>query len=170
MAAGSQVANSSLIGASLTTPSSTALFALGTRAEGGGSEWEYVFASASIATGRCVYISPSGTALPVTTGNIAASTAGLKLAFVQYQMSAGEYGFVALNGGPIYIACSGTVPPTVQVAFSATSGVLVTSLAAAVGHTAAGVFITTSASTAGISMAQGLVTFPRPITALLPIA
>ncbi len=165
MAAGSQVVNSSLIGASLTTSSTTALFGLGTRAMGGGAEWEYVFSSATMATGRICYISPDGTALPVTTGNVAASTAGMKLGVTQFLMSAGEYGFVATYGGEIYIACSGTVPPTVQVAFSATSGVLVTSLAAAAGNTAAGFFITTSASTATVSVAKGFITYPRALVA-----
>jgi len=159
---------SSLIGVSLTAADSTGQFAMGTRANGGGAlgggaEWEYVYATATMTTGKFVYIAPNGTANLLTTGNIAASTAGLKLGVVQFLMSAGQYGFVATYGGPIYIACSGTVPPTTQVAFGATAGVLTTSLLAAAGNTAAGIFITVSASTAGVSAAQGIVTYPRPL-------
>lgn len=160
---------SSLIGVSLTNTDSTGQFAMGTRATGGGalgggSDWEYVYATATISTGKFVYIAPNGTANLLTTGNIAASTAGLKLGVAQFLMSAGEYGFVAMNGGPLYLACTGTVPPTVQVGLAANAGVLQTSLAVAVGNTMAGIFVTTSASTATLSVTQGIITYPRPIT------
>lgn len=163
---------SSQIGVDLNNASSTQLFTLNQSVLGSDdSLWQYVLASAALVTGQIVAIQPQGTALPVTTGNIAASTAGLDLGVAQFAFSAGYYGFVAKKGTNLYILCSGTVPPTTQVAFSATSGALVTSLLAAVGNTAAGFFITTSASTAGLSTAIGIVTFPRtaPATAATPM-
>lgn len=160
---------SSLIGVTLTGSNTAAQFALGTHASGGGADWEYVIATGTLTTGTLVYIAPGGTANPLTTGNLAVSTAGMKLAFTQFQMLQGEYGFVALNGGPLYILCSGTIPTSGDVALSATAGVLVTSLLGAVGNTMAGIFITTSASTAGLSCATGLVTFARAGTATLPL-
>jgi hypothetical protein len=143
---------------------------MGTRAEGGGNlgggaSWEYVYATATLTTGKFVYINTAGTAVAVSTANFAASTAGLKLGVTQFLMSAGEYGFVATYGGPIYIRCSGTVPPTVAVGMADSAGVITTAGLVAATATAGGVFITTSASTAGQSVAQGMVTYPRPVAA-----
>lgn len=157
---------SSLIGVSLTAADSSGQFAMGTRAAGGGAlgggaEWEYVYATATITTGKFVFIAPGGTANLLTTGNIAASTAGLKLGVAQFLMSAGQYGFVATYGGPIYIAATGQVAPTVQLGLAAAAGVITTAGLVAAGNTMAGIFVTVSGSQGLV--AQGLVTYPRPI-------
>jgi hypothetical protein len=153
---------SSLIGVSLTAADSTAQFALGTSVNGtDGTVFQYVFASNTMTTGKFVQILTGGTAITLSGPVAIAATAGLKLGVTQFLLNQGEYGFVATHGGPIYIACSGTVPPTVQVGYAAVSGVIITAGLAVAGATAAGVFITTSASTAGVSVATGIITYPR---------
>ena len=164
---------SSQIGVDLNNASSTQLFTLNQSVLGSDdSLWQYVVATAALVTGQLVAIQPQGTAIPLSTGFVAASTGGLDIGVAQFPISSTQYGFVAKKGTNLYILCSGTVPPTTQVAFSATSGALVTSLLAAVGNTAAGIYITTSASTAGLSCAIGIVTFPRaaPATSTTPMS
>ena len=160
---------SSLIGVSLTAADSTAQFAMGTRVNGtDGTVFQYVYASNTMTTGKFVQILCAGTAIPLSGPVVAAATAGLKLGVTQFLMNQGEYGFVATQGGPIYIACSGTVPPTLAVGFAAVSGVIITGGLVAAGATAAGVFITTSASTAGVSVTTGIITYPRGQAGALP--
>ena len=135
-----QFVTSSMIGVDLVNSGSTALFALNTKVLGSdNSEWSYVIATAALTTGQCVYIAPQGT------------------------FGVGAYGFVALRGMNLYIVCSGTAGPNTSLAFSATPGAFVTSLLAAVGNTAAGIFITTSASTGTVVPTLGIVTWPRAV-------
>ncbi len=164
---------SSQIGVDLNNASATQLFTLNNQVTGSdGSVWQYALSTAVLVTGQLVFIQPQGTAVPLSTGNIAASTAGLNIAVAQFAVSSSQYAFFAKQGTNLYLLCSGTVPPTTQLAFSATSGALVTSLLAAVGNTAAGIYVTTSASTAGLSCAVGIVTFPRvaPATSTTPMS
>lgn len=165
--------NSSVIGVDFNNPSSTALFGLGSEVLGsGGSEWTYVIATGTLVTGSVVSIFPAGTAYALTTsllngGDVAGTTGNLNLGVVQTLVPQGQYAWAARKGMNLLVLCSGTVPPT-NVAFSATAGALVTSLIAAVGMTAFGIFVTTSASTAGLSTATATLIFPRGITTTVP--
>ena len=159
-----QFVTSSMIGVDLVNSGSTALFALNTKVLGSdNSEWSYVIATAALTTGQCVYIAPQGTANLMTTAQVAAATAGMQMGFAQGTFGVGAYGFVALRGMNLYIVCSGTAGPNTSLAFSATPGAFVTSLLAAVGNTAAGIFITTSASTGTVVPTLGIVTWPRAV-------
>lgn len=159
---------SSLIGVDFNNPSSTALFALGTEALGTqASQWTYVIATGTLTTGQIVAIFPAGTAYAFTTallngGDVAGTTGNLNLGVVQTNIPQGQYGWVARNGIDMYVATSGTIPPG-AVGFAPTAGALVTSLLVAVGQTAAGIFITTSASTATAATAKATLQFPRPL-------
>ena len=166
-------ATSSQIGVDLNNPSTTQLFTLNQEIFGSdGSIWQYGLSTAVLVTGQLVFIAPQGTAIPLSTGNIAASTAGLNIAAAQFAVSSTQYAFFAKQGTNLYLLCSGTVPPTTSLAFSATSGALITAGLAAVGNTAAGIYITTSASTGTLSAAIGIMTFPRaaPATASTPMS
>jgi len=158
-------ATSSLLGASFTSSDSSALFALNQKALGSdNSEWQYVIATGTLTTGMCVYINTAGTAAAFTTAQLNSSVTGaLDLGFAQFTMAQGSYGFVAKRGTNMYVLCSGTVPGGAAVGFGPIAGALVTSLLAAVGQTAAGIFITTSASTATQSVATAILTYPRPL-------
>ena len=153
-----------MIGVDLTTAGTTQLFALNTPVRGSdNSEWNYVIATGTLATGNCVWIAPLGTANAMTTAQVAAATAGMQIGFAQFNMPQGQYGFVATRGMNLYIGVSGTTPPNASLAFSAIAGGLVTSLLAAVGHTAAGIYITTSGSTGTYVAATGIVVWPRAV-------
>ena len=158
-------ATSSILGASFTAADSTALFALNTKALGSdNSEFQYVIATGTLTTGMCVYINTAGTAAAFTTAQLnAAVTGGIDLGFAQFTMVQGSYGYVAKRGTNMYVLCSGTVPGGSPVAFGPIAGALVTSLLAAAGQTAAGIFVTTSASTATQSVAVAILTYPRPL-------
>jgi len=159
---------SSMIGVDFNNPSSTALFGLGTECLGSqASEWTYCIATGTIVTGQIVSIFPLGTAYAVTTaliagGDVAGTTGNLNFGAVQTLVPQGQYAWVARKGVGLYVATTGTVPPT-YVGFAANAGVLSTALAVAVGNTAAGIFITTSASTATLATALATLIFPRAI-------
>ena len=161
-------ATSSTIGADFNNPSSTQLFALGTEVLGsGGSEWTYVVATGTLTTGMIVALFSAGTAYALTTalvagGDAALTTANLALGAVQTNIPQGQFGWVARKGVGLYVATSGTVPPT-NVGFSATAGTIVTGGLVAVGNTAAGIFITTSASTGTLATAIATLSFPRSV-------
>ena len=159
---------SSVLGVDLNNPSSTALFALNQKVLGSdNSEWQYVIATGTLTTGMTVWINTLGTAQCFGTFQLnALGTGGADIGFAQYTLTQGQYGFVAKRGTNLYIMCSGTVPGAVGLGWGVpgaqgNTGALTTSLICGVGTTAAGIFITTSASTAGISVATGIVTFPR---------
>lgn len=165
--------NSSTIGVDFNNPSSTALFGLGSEVLGsGGSEWTYCVATGNLTTGQLVAIFSSGTAYALTTAllagsDVAGTTANLNLGVVQCSCIAGNFAWVARKGMGLYVSTSGTVPPT-NVAFSATAGAIVTAGLAAVGQTAFGIFITTSASTAGLATAIATLQYPRALTTTVP--
>ena len=148
---------SSVIGVDLTSASSTQLFALGTKVFGtDDSEWEYVLASGSITTGQFVRVQVSGTAGVLITAHLVYNSGGLDLGVAQFTISAASYGFVAKRGRNLYAYVSGSsVPGGNSWAFGDT-GAIVTSLLAAVGHSAAGIFMTTSSNPA-VAAAQVVV-------------
>lgn len=171
--AGSNFTTSSVLGVDLNNASTTQLFALNTKVIGSGdSEWHYVIATALLATGQFVQISNNGTANILTTAilngaGVDGTTGMLDIGVAQFQVAAGSYAFVAKKGQNMYLRCSGTVPPG-GLGFEA-SGTLVTSLLVAVGLTALGVTVYASASTAGVSVTSGMLTYPRALTTVPPL-
>ena len=154
----------SMIGADLQNPSSTALFTLNTPVMGSDNyRGQYVIATGTLTTGTVVYIASGGTANALTTAQVASDATGLDLGFVQFTMTQGQYGFVAKSGTNLYVLCTGTVPGGAALGFAAAAGTLQTAGAVAVGNSAAGIFVTTSASTATASVATAIVTFPRAV-------
>lgn len=160
--------NQSTIGVDFNNPNSTAQFGLGSEVLGGqASEWTYCIATGTLVTGQIVTIFSGGTAYAVTTallagGDVAGTTGNLNMGAVQTLVPQGQYAWVARKGVGLYVATTGTVPPT-YVGFSANAGVLTTALAVAVGNTAAGIFVTTSASTATLATALATLIFPRGV-------
>lgn len=160
--------NSSMIGVDFNNPSSTALFGLGSTTLGTqASEWTYCIATGTLTTGMICAIFPLGTAYALTTalvagGDALGTTGNLNLGAVQTLAAQGQYVWVARKGIGLYVATTGTIPPT-YVGHAAAAGVLQTALAVAVGNTAAGIFITTSASTATGATALATLIFPRPL-------
>jgi len=163
--AGNNFVSSSMLGVDLQNASTTQLFALNTKILGtNDSEWHYVLATAILATGQFVQIFANGTAAIITTamwgGAGADGTTGmLDIGCAQFTVSAGQYAWVAKRGNNMFLRCSGTVPPG-NVAFEA-SGTLVSSLLAGDGLTALGCMIYASASTAGVSVTSGMLSYPR---------
>lgn len=164
---------SSTIGVDLNTASTTQLFALGTKVMGtDNSEWEYVLASGSITTGQFVQVIGGGTAGVFLTANLVYNSLALDIGVAQFTISAGSYGFVAKRGSNLYALFQGSsIPGGYGVAY-ATGGAIGTSLAAAVGNSAAGVFMTNSSnpSVAGATVVvQGLtLVWPRGLTTANP--
>jgi hypothetical protein len=163
--------NSSVIGVDFNNPSSTALFGLGSEVLGSqASEWTYCIATGTLVTGQIVTIMTAGTAYACTTALIAGAdvlgtTGQLNLGAIQTLATQGQYAWVARKGVGLYVATTGTVPPT-YVGMAANAGFLQTALAVAVGNTMAGIFITTSASTATAATAFATLIFPRAIAAV----
>ena len=141
---------SSMIGVDLQNASTTQQFALGTKVFGSNnSEWEYILASGSIATGVFVQCYTSGTAGPITTALLVYNSQGLDIGVAQFTISAGSYGFVAKRGNSLYALVSGSsVPGGAGLAFSAFAGAICTSLGAAAGNSAMGIFLTNSSNPA----------------------
>lgn len=162
---------SSMLGADLNNSSTTQLFALGTKILGNNdSEWTYVIATGTLTTGQLVSLFSAGTAYAFTTallngGDVAGTTGFLDLGAAQYTIAQGSYGWVARRGLSMYIATTGTVPPTF-VGFAPTAGAVITALAVAVGQTCAGIFITTSASTATAAVATCILSYPRALVGI----
>lgn len=153
---------SSTLGASFTASNSTALFALNTIAHGSdGSEWQYIQASGTLATGALVQIRADGTALVATTANLIAPGAGVgySIGFTQFQLAQGEFGFVAKSGHNMVVLCSGSAAPTAVLYLANTPGAISTTAGSA---TLAGIYITTSASTASLVMSgRAILNYPR---------
>ena len=161
--------NSSLIGANLNASDSTALFALGTIADAtDGSRYQYVEATSTLITGALVLIIPTGTAKVLTTAQLTGGSQGQVIAAAQAQINQSEFGWVAMQGRNLYVLCSGTVTALASggAAFSTNSGRLQNAAACAVGTTALGIWITTSASVATASVARATLTFPRSVQPL----
>ena len=163
---------SSMIGVDYNNPSSTALFALGGKSLGSNdSEWVYCIATGTITTGMFCGVLSLGTAYMVTTaliagGDTAGTTGALDLAVAQFTVPQGQYAWFARQGLGLYVLCSATCPNGVNMGFSPNSGAITTSLGVAVGNTAVGIYITTSASTATLSVTTATLRFPRPIAAV----
>ena len=162
-------ATSSILGADFNNSSTTQMFALNTKALGNNdSEFQYVIATAALATGQICYIQFQGTADVMTTGAWAGAglpvgvSGNMDVGIAQTSIAAGSYGWVLKRGQNAYVLCSGTCPSGVPVGFT-NSGTLVTAGNVAVSLTAMGIFITTSASTATPSVANALVVYPRPV-------
>lgn len=162
-------ANSSTIGVDFNNPSSTALFGLGTEVLGNqGSEWTYCVATGTLSTGMIVSIFSGGTAYAVTTalingGDVLLTTGQLNMGAVQTLVPQGQFAWIARKGISLYVACTGTCTGGAEYAFSPTAGVIQNAPAAGVGVTARGIFLTTSASTATLSVAVGTLQYVRPI-------
>ena len=165
-------ANSSMIGVDFNNPSSTALFGLGTEVLGNqGSEWTYCIATGTLSTGMIVSIFSAGTAYALTTalingGDVVGTTGQLNFGTVQTLVPQGQFAWIARKGISLYVACTGTCTGGGALAFSPTAGVMWNAPAAGVGATSLGIFLTTSASTATLSVAVGTVAYPRAIAAV----
>ena len=133
---------SSLIGANLGgTGDSTALFALGTIAQGsGGSEWEYIYVTSTHVTGKIVVINQNGTGKVALPAMLTAYGTQAQFGFVQNSVNQDEYTWVARRGRGLYVLCSATftaAPDSAMgFALSANSGRLIGRAAGAdgVGH------------------------------------
>lgn len=161
-------ATSSQIGVDLANASTTQIFALGTKVLGSdNSEWEYVLASGSITTGQFVQVIGSGTAGVLLTSNLVFNSAALDLGVAQFTISAGLFGFVAKRGRNLYALVSGSSVPGGNSWAYGPLGAMVTSLLAAVGNSAAGIFLTTSSNpavAASTVVVQGLtMVWPRAV-------
>jgi hypothetical protein len=153
---------SSLIGADLSgLGGSTALFALGSVASGtGGSEWQYVEATATFVTGEIVLVNPTGTAKTLISSLLTAGTEGYDIGFVQSLVNQGEFGWVAKRGRGLYVLVTGTLTAGSDngLALGANSGRLVAGTAG--GNTLFGVWLTTGIS-GGASAIQATMQWPR---------
>ena len=167
-------ATSSVLGADLNNPQTTALFTLNQHILGSdGSEWVYCIATGTLASGSLVSIQNQGTAIAPSTAQLYAPTGvagGGELGVVQTIVPQGQYAWVAIKGQNLAIQCSGTLAPAaVMYAGGDTAGAISGTSGSC---TLAGIYITTSASTAGLSvMARGTLTYPRiPNAAATPLA
>lgn len=163
---------SSFLGVDLANASATQMFTLGTKVFGSDdTEWEYVLASGSITTGQLVQVIGSGTAGVFLTSNLVNASLALDIGVAQFTISSASYGFVAKRGRNLYVRFQGSATGQSLVAgyAFATGGALSTSLAAAVGHTCAGIFLQNSANPASAGdcvVVQGLtMVWPRAIVA-----
>jgi hypothetical protein len=155
---------SSLLGVSLSgIGDTTQLFALGTIANGtGGSNWEYVEATATFVTGEIVLINPTGTAKTLISSLLTAYTEGYDIGFCQNVINQGEFGWVAKHGRDLYVLVTGTLTAGSDnyLALGANSGRLVAGTAG--GNTMFGVFLTESVSASGVrSVAKAVLQWPR---------
>ncbi len=161
-------ATSSTIGANLTSLDSTQLFALGTKIlTSDDGEYEYVLASGSITTGQFVQVIGSGTAGVLLTSNLVYNTLALDIGVAQYTISSAAYGWVAKRGRNLYALVSGSSVPGGNSWGFGPLGAICTSLLAAVGNSAAGIFLTTSSNPAVAAttvVVQGLtMVWPRAL-------
>ncbi len=159
---------SSVLGCDFNNASTTQLFVLGTRVLGSdNSEWVYVKATGTLVAGIVASVQAAGTAVAPTTGQLLAPTGiagGGGLAVVQCTALQGEFAWAATRGQNLILACSGTVAPAAVVYLGGdTQGALTTTAGSS---TMAGIYITTSASTAGlVQTARGTITYPRTASA-----
>ena len=161
---------SSVLGVDLNNASTTALFALNQKVFGdGNSEWHYVIATAALTTGQAVTILSAGTAILtediscLTAAGPAGTTGMLDIGFAQFDVAAGSYAFVCKGGEQVYVLCSGSCIPGTALGWART-GKMVPQVDAAVGATAAGVFVTNTVAATSISaVATALVKFPRKL-------
>ena len=164
---------SSMIGVDLSgLGGTTQLFALGTPAFGsGGSEWQYVEATATFITGEIVLINPTGTAKTLISSLLTAGTEGYEIGFVQNLVNQGEFAWVARRGRGLYVLVTGGTTMTAGsdngLALGANSGRLVPGTAA--GNTIYGVWLTQSISASGAStVATAVMQWPRILASGVP--
>ena len=160
------ISNSSLIGANFASSDATALFALGTTANGtDGTNFQYCEATSTFITGELVLLNPASTAKTLLTSLLTGNAEGVNIGAAQNIINQGEFGWVATKGRNLYVLCTGTVTAGGETggAFSANSGRLQNAAAVGVGQTCLGLFITTSASTATASVAIATLTWPRSV-------
>lgn len=161
-------ASSSQIGVDLNNASTTQLFALGYKVFGSDdSEWTYALASGSIVTGQFVQLIGGGTAGPLQTANLVYNSVALDIGVAQFTVSAGLYAFFAKRGRNLYALVSGSTIPGGNSWAWGNTGTMVSSLLAAVGNSAAGIFLTTSSNpavAASTVVVQGLtMVWPRAL-------
>lgn len=157
-----QFSTSSILGADFSASNATALFTLNQVVLGNdASEWVYIKATGTLATGALVAIKPDGTAIAATTAILIAPVAGegYSIGFTQFQLAQGTFGFVAKHGHNMVVQCSGSAAPTAVLYLANTPGALSTTAGSA---TLAGIYLTTSASTASLVMSgRAILNYPR---------
>jgi len=157
---------SSVLGANLQGSSATQLFTLNQIMHGSdGSEWQYVVTTGTLTTGLLVMINANGTALSASTANLIAPGAGIgySLGVTQFQLLGTEFGFVARRGHNMIVASTGSLNFPNVLYLSPTIGVIATGATSA---TLAGIYITTSASTATLStIGRAILNYPRCVNA-----
>jgi hypothetical protein len=142
---------------------STQLFAQGTPAFGsGGSEWQYIEATATFITGEIVLINPNGTAKTLITSLLTAGTEGYEVGFVQNLVNQGEFAWVARRGRGLYVLVTGTLTAGSDngLAVGANSGRLVAGTNG--GNSMFGIWLTQSVS-GGASAVTAVMQWPRII-------
>lgn len=153
-------ATSGLAGANLDVTSVTQQFALGTRIAGNsGTTWVYVQADGAVDDNDVVSIDETFQATPVT---IASAIDGGQLAVAQCAFADNEYGWVALNGGALTVAVSGTSTVSVAIYIGTVSGHLSTTASSA---TVAGIAIQTASSTSTGVSSTAIVSWPKCLLA-----
>ena len=153
---------SSMIGADFGSTSTTALFALRTKAFGSeGSEWMYAHSNTAHTTGQLVGINSVGTCINATT---AVATSGTyDLGFIgSVAWTAGDYGWVC-NRGLAYVQCSGTCVPNTQLYVANGPGALSTTAGSG---TLMGIELQVSSSTASLVVTTAILTWPRSVPGL----
>ena len=159
---------SSMIGASINSSDSTALFAPRTPIQTtGGGYYEYCEFTATQITGRLVLITNDGTAMGLLTAKLTASGIGYDIGAVQNVVNQGEFGWVARKGANLYVSMTGTLTAGGEVAFAAAGGKLENVAGAGAGQTANGIWITTSDSAQSLVKAT-LATLLWPTSVIKP--
>lgn len=150
----------SKIGVDLTQSQTAAQFRLGDRVDGSAnSKWVYVYASGAVAAGDCVTVSATGTAATATAARVA--DPAYEIAFAQFALGAGEYGWVAQAGQGLTVAVSATASNNAVLYVATTAGKLSTTASSG---TLTGVQIANVSSTATTTTTTGTLTFPKCIT------
>ena len=157
---------SSLIGANFNQTSTTALFALRTKAFGTeGSEWLYVHSNTAHTTGQLLAVNSVGTAQNCTTVFACSgiSTQGADFGFVpSVAWTAGDYGWICTRG-LAYVQCSGTTVPNNQLYTANSAGGITTTASSG---TLIGIELVASASTASLVVTTAILTWPRSVPLL----
>lgn len=149
---------SSLIGVDFNNTSTTALFALNSKALGtGNSEWTYVKATGALLTGQMVTIASAGTA--VLANCTALMTGSNGLGFAQGNFADQDFGWVVQRGVGVTVMCSGTCAPNALLYLvTGTNGGISTTAGSG---TLAGIELLASASTASLVITTAILTYPR---------
>ncbi len=150
--------SSSMIGADFNNTSTTALFALNTKAFGtGNTEWTYVKATGALLTGQLVTIAQAGTAILANT--TALMTGSNQLGFAQGNFADQDFGWVVQRGVGVNVMCSGTAAPNALLYLVTGSNGGISTTAGS--GTLAGIELIVSASTASLVITTAILTYPR---------